>query len=193
MLVAVPALSDKQRSSDLLWHLIFIILLLFVGFRYQVRSDWREYLQLIEYIENMTMTELLNMSGIFYFLKLLCSVHFGWVVYGANIVPADNAYTHVQREKYGNVTGIIEAREAGIDGRMAGERDVGLFVFRRDTVMDFLKMDLPGRIAARTGEHCFLYLVEHLATRDKRVSAVQIATPLDLVSLNSHSNRADYA
>lgn len=105
----------------------------------------------------------------------------------------DHAYTRVQRDNYGNVIGIIETHEVGIDSRMAGERDVGLFVFRRDSVMDLLNINLAGRIGGRTGEHGFLYLVEHLASRGRRVAAVPIATPLDLVSLNSLSDLGDYA
>ena len=105
----------------------------------------------------------------------------------------DSAYTRVQRDSLGSVTGVLETREADVDGRMAGERDVGLFVFRRDAVLDLLEMDLPGRTGGRTGEHGFLYVIGHLASRGRRVAAVPVATQLDLVSLNSLSDLGDYA
>ena len=105
----------------------------------------------------------------------------------------DSAYTRVQRDSHGNVTGVLETREVGMDGHLAGERDVGLFIFQRDVVMDLLQMDLSGRTGGRTGEHGFLYLIGHLASRGKRVTAVPVATQLDLVSLNSLSDLGDYA
>jgi bifunctional UDP-N-acetylglucosamine pyrophosphorylase / glucosamine-1-phosphate N-acetyltransferase len=97
----------------------------------------------------------------------------------------DSAYTVVSRDSSGAVTALLETREAGITEPRAGERDIGLFVFRKDVVLPALREDLPGKWGRATGEHGFLYIVSHLAARGCRVEALQVATELDLVSLNS--------
>lgn len=97
----------------------------------------------------------------------------------------ESAYTLVSRDPAGRVTGLLETREAGIRDPQPGERDIGLFVFRKDAVFPLLREDLPGKWGRTTREHGFLYLVEHLAARGLRVEAIPVATELDLVSLNS--------
>jgi bifunctional N-acetylglucosamine-1-phosphate-uridyltransferase/glucosamine-1-phosphate-acetyltransferase GlmU-like protein len=101
----------------------------------------------------------------------------------------DDAYTIVERSGDGRVTALIETREAGLDPG-PGERDIGLFVFRRDPVFDLLAAELPGARGRATGEHGFLYLVRHLAERGFKVEALPIATERDLISLNRLSDLA---
>lgn len=97
----------------------------------------------------------------------------------------DSAYTRVVRGSDGEVTGLLESREAGIQEPRPGERDIGLFVFRKNLVLDALREEVPSRLGATTGEHGFLYLVGLLASRGHKLLALPIATELDLVSLNS--------
>ncbi|MDE2382918.1 MAG: NTP transferase domain-containing protein [Xanthomonadaceae bacterium] len=94
------------------------------------------------------------------------------------------AYTQVVRDSGGCVTGLVETRENGVIPG-PGERDIGLFVFHKDTVLSALREAVPGRVGRATGEHGFLYVVGLLAQRGLRVGAVPVATELDLVSLNS--------
>jgi bifunctional N-acetylglucosamine-1-phosphate-uridyltransferase/glucosamine-1-phosphate-acetyltransferase GlmU-like protein len=101
----------------------------------------------------------------------------------------DDAYTIVERAADGRVTALVETREAGLEPRR-GERDIGLFVFRRDVVFDLLAAELPGARGRATGEHGFLYLVRHLAERGCKVEALPIATERDLISLNRLSDLA---
>lgn len=96
----------------------------------------------------------------------------------------DSAYTIVSRDTAGEVTGVVETREQGIAQPSNGERDIGLFVFRREPIFVALREDLAGKFGRTTGEHGFLYLIEHLVSRGLRVEALPIATELDLVSLN---------
>ena len=96
----------------------------------------------------------------------------------------DSAYTIVSRDAAGCVTGVIETREQGLALPLAGERDIGLFVFRKGVLLDALREDLPGKLGKITGEHGFLYVIGHLAARGLRVEALPVATELDLVSLN---------
>jgi len=95
-----------------------------------------------------------------------------------------SAYTVVSRDAVGHVTGVVETREKGV-APQAGERDMGLFIFRKAVVMNVLREELSGKWGLATGEHGFLYVVGHLAARGLRVTALPIATELDLVSLNS--------
>ena len=97
----------------------------------------------------------------------------------------DSAYTVVSRDAAGQVTRVIETREEGVGQSQAGERDIGLFVFRKTVVLDMLRKELAGKWGKSTGEHGFLYIIGHLAARGHKVVAVPVATELDLVSLNS--------
>jgi bifunctional N-acetylglucosamine-1-phosphate-uridyltransferase/glucosamine-1-phosphate-acetyltransferase GlmU-like protein len=99
----------------------------------------------------------------------------------------DQAYTVVERAGDGRVTGLTETRETGLPPA-PGERDIGLFIFRKAPVFELLAQDLPGSKGGATGEHGFLYLVGHLAWAGYRVAAVPVATELDLISLNRLSD-----
>jgi bifunctional UDP-N-acetylglucosamine pyrophosphorylase/glucosamine-1-phosphate N-acetyltransferase len=96
-----------------------------------------------------------------------------------------SAYTIVSRDVKGAVMSIVETRELGVVHPQSGEREIGLFLFRKDPVFAALREDLPGKYGRTTSEHGFLYIVAHLVTRGLRVEALPIATELDLVSLNS--------
>jgi bifunctional UDP-N-acetylglucosamine pyrophosphorylase/glucosamine-1-phosphate N-acetyltransferase len=99
----------------------------------------------------------------------------------------DAAYTVVTRDAAGRVTALAETREAGVEPG-PGERDIGVFVFRRAPVFDLLRRQLPGARGTTTGEHGFLYIVRHLADHGHRIEALPIATERDLVSLNRLSD-----
>jgi bifunctional UDP-N-acetylglucosamine pyrophosphorylase/glucosamine-1-phosphate N-acetyltransferase len=96
----------------------------------------------------------------------------------------DSAYTVVTRDTAGRVTGVVETREQGIAQPAAGERDIGLFIFRKNAVLNALREELPGKWGKITHEHGFLYVIAHLAARGLLVEALPVATELDLVSLN---------
>jgi bifunctional N-acetylglucosamine-1-phosphate-uridyltransferase/glucosamine-1-phosphate-acetyltransferase GlmU-like protein len=96
----------------------------------------------------------------------------------------ESAYTIVSRDLDGRVRGVIESREAGIAKPGRGEREIGLFIFRRGPVWTKLQKDLHGKFGRHTGEHGFLYLIEHLAAAGFKVDALQVASELDLISLN---------
>ena len=99
----------------------------------------------------------------------------------------DAAYTVVTRDAAGKVTALAETREAGLTPS-PGERDIGVFVFRRAPVFDLLRRKLPGALGTTTGEHGFLYIVRYLVEHGHAVEALPIATQRDLVSLNRLSD-----
>jgi bifunctional UDP-N-acetylglucosamine pyrophosphorylase/glucosamine-1-phosphate N-acetyltransferase len=104
----------------------------------------------------------------------------------------ERAYTIVSRDQQGSVIGVSETRELGLLSPSRGERDIGLFIFRKQPVFDALNEDLPGKFGKTTGEHGFLYVIEHLVRRGCRVEALEIATETDLISLNSMADIHEY-
>ena len=105
----------------------------------------------------------------------------------------ESAYTVVERNADGDVMGVLETRESGIQAPRPGEREIGLFVFRTAPVFAALRQDVPERYGHTTGEHGFLYLVRLLVRNGFKVEALPCATELDLVSLNSISDLKGYA
>lgn len=97
----------------------------------------------------------------------------------------ESAYTIVSRDLAGGVEGVVETRELGIAEPQAGERDIGLFIFRKRPVLEALREEHAGKWGKATGEHGFLYIIGHLVKLGLRVEALPVATELDLVSLNS--------
>jgi hypothetical protein len=104
-----------------------------------------------------------------------------------------NPYTIVLRDDMGEVTGVLETREAGLTPPAKGERDIGAFIFRKDLVFDTLRQELPGKRGRGTGEHGFLYTIGHLARKGCRVAALPIAKDIETVSLNSLRDLVGYA
>lgn len=104
----------------------------------------------------------------------------------------EDAYTVVSRDQHGAVLGVFETRELGVLSKSNAERDIGLFIFRKQLVFDVLQEDVPSKFGKTTGEHGFLYVVEHLVKKNYRVDALPVATELDLVSLNSLKDLHDY-
>jgi|GEM_PF-919148 len=101
----------------------------------------------------------------------------------------DSAYTVVSRGEWSQVEALVETREAGLEPG-PGERDIGLFLFKTRPVIELLRERLPQGRGRGTGEHGFLYVVEQLAKRGHRISALPIATELDIISLNRISDLA---
>ena len=104
----------------------------------------------------------------------------------------DSAYTIVSRDTLGRVTGVVETREQGISTPQAGERDIGLFIFRKAVVLDALREEHAEKWGESTNEHGFLYIIGHLAARGLRVEALPVAKELELVSLNNLTDVGDY-
>jgi bifunctional UDP-N-acetylglucosamine pyrophosphorylase/glucosamine-1-phosphate N-acetyltransferase len=100
----------------------------------------------------------------------------------------DAAYTVVTRDAQGEVTRVTETRESGQSTPQAGEREIGLFVFRKEPVFALLRENLPDRYGRSTGEHGLLYVIGHLASRGGRVKGLPVATEMDLISLNALSD-----
>jgi bifunctional UDP-N-acetylglucosamine pyrophosphorylase / glucosamine-1-phosphate N-acetyltransferase len=102
-------------------------------------------------------------------------------------------YTIVLRNDMGEVTGVLETREAGLAPPADGERDIGLFIFRKEPVLNTLCEDLSGKWGRHTGEQGFLYVIGHLVSRGCKVEGLPIGKEIETVSLNSVRELAGYA
>ena len=99
----------------------------------------------------------------------------------------DHPYTIVKRDISGQVLSVVESRETSPHLKH-GERDIGLFVFRRQPVFSCLRSSRSTSISVTTGEHGFLYTIAHLVQSGYLVEALPLATEKDLKSLNYISN-----
>jgi len=98
------------------------------------------------------------------------------------------AYTLIKRDIKDNIIDIIETREFGLKPE-PGEREIGLFLFKKEIIMDLLSKDkLSNKFGKETGEHGFLYVIKHLAILGKRIEGLKIANDKELKSLNSISD-----
>lgn len=104
----------------------------------------------------------------------------------------EKAYTQVIRNPQGQVLELIESREQGASNLSAGERDMGLFIFKKEMVLSCLQQEHPKKFGKTTHEHGFLYLVELLVSQGHQVGAYPCATALDLVSFNQKDDIKDY-
>ncbi len=102
-------------------------------------------------------------------------------------MEVENPYTLVIRSKDNEILEVLESRDKNDFKHKRGERDVGLFVFKRK-VFDYLKKNLDGKYNKQTGEHGFLYIIKHLVKDGLRVKGLQIATFEDTISINNKSD-----
>jgi len=98
---------------------------------------------------------------------------------------SENAYTIVHRDEKGIVSEIIETREFGIKTLKAGERDIGVFLFKKKLIFDYLQKDLPNKFGKHTGEHGFLYVVKHLYDEGHIINTIETKNYREAISFNS--------
>ena len=82
---------------------------------------------------------------------------------------SDKAY-RVIRDEHNKVIDLIETREENLLVEK-GERDIGLFIFKKNEIFNLLKQDLPKKHSLKTKEHGFLYLINHCFKRGLKVEA----------------------
>ena len=99
---------------------------------------------------------------------------------------SDEPYTLVKRDLNNNIIGVFETKNnQEVYVPKEGERDLGLFLFKKDLILKLLKQDLPNRINIHDGEHGFLYIIEHLARCTNRIGSIQVLDKREAVSFNS--------
>ena len=96
----------------------------------------------------------------------------------------NSAYTLVKRDQNKKIIQIIETREMGLDPQK-GERDIGLFLFKKELVLNILEENHLDKFGNSTGEHGFLYIIKYLAKRGFKIQGLPVAKEKELKSLNS--------
>jgi hypothetical protein len=86
--IAVPAMVTHVKKPLVGWVLFYLVLLLFVGFRYQVGADWGGYLYLAERVEDSSVEEIIGFGDPLFYFLLWASMKLGFDVYGANLVTS---------------------------------------------------------------------------------------------------------
>lgn len=86
LLAAIPALTTSKGKPGLGWYYFLLFLLLFVGLRFQVGSDWKGYLQIADEMANLKFSELFEYPEFLYYFVVWSSVDLGLGIYGANVV-----------------------------------------------------------------------------------------------------------
>ena len=99
----------------------------------------------------------------------------------------DKAYTCIERDNSGNIIKVIETREEELEP-MPGERDIGLFLFKKEPIFKILKEEQNSKFGKLTGEHGFLYIIEHLIKNGFKVEGLSIANSKEIKSLNRLSD-----
>lgn len=96
----------------------------------------------------------------------------------------ESCYTIVQRDQ-GKIKAVIETRAAGIPPGKDGERDIGLFVFRKKPVFDLLNQFPEWTEVNGKKEQGFLYIIAKLAEAGYKVEGYPLAKEQDLLSFNT--------
>jgi len=88
----VTAMSSVSRRWDIRWRSMFVLLSLFIGFRFEVGCDWRQYGFMVENAATQTWLDIVRSSepaygllnwlasqwGDTYLVNLVCAVLFSW-------------------------------------------------------------------------------------------------------------------
>lgn len=99
---------------------------------------------------------------------------------------SEDQYTVVKRDKSNRVKSVLESKNnPEIASTKIKERDLGVFIFRKDTVLDLLEKDLPGKFNKLDDEHGFLYIIDHLYKFSKKIGTVEVSDPKEALSLNA--------
>lgn len=85
LLACIPALLGG-RPYRLAWVYYYCFLLLFVGLRHQVGSDWHGYLLIADQMKGLPFKALLDYPEFLYYLAVWISVDMGWGIYAANLL-----------------------------------------------------------------------------------------------------------
>lgn len=96
----------------------------------------------------------------------------------------DSCYTVVKREN-GKVTALLETRALGLPPGKGGERDIGLFIFRKKPLFTVLETQAESTLVNGKPEYGFLYAVEKLASAGYLVEAFPVALEQDVMSFNT--------
>ncbi|MDC2978924.1 NTP transferase domain-containing protein [Pelagibacteraceae bacterium] len=92
-------------------------------------------------------------------------------------------YTIVNRNSSGKIVSVIETKLFPKKKIKYGEREIGVFIFKKNLIINLLKKNLSKKYYKK--EHGFLYLIKHLVNLGYKVEALPIANNKEIISFNS--------
>lgn len=95
----------------------------------------------------------------------------------------DEPYTLVIRDAGDHVVSVEETKLTG-NSYPSGEREIGLFIFKRDSVIPELSKLAEDSDQSSSSEFGFLPVIGQLASKGLRIVALPIAKKIELISLN---------
>lgn len=87
-IVGIPALFYSARINKVIWGLVWLVFVVFIGLRHEVGGDWEGYLLITERIAHASLLDTGKNQEFLFSLLTWCSTHLGMGVYGANLVGA---------------------------------------------------------------------------------------------------------
>ena len=103
-------------------------------------------------------------------------------------ILSDSCYTYVERDLFGKVTSLMERREYGDVLPIVGERDIGIFLFRKDIIFNILENNDNELLGLSTGEIGFLPVISMAVKSGFSVEAYMIAEEIDALGFNSFAD-----
>lgn len=87
-LAGLPALFHSRRVNKIVWAVVWLLCVLFVGLRHEVGGDWDGYLLITQRIHDLSFGAALRDQEILFSLMTWLSAQAGFGVYGVNLAGA---------------------------------------------------------------------------------------------------------
>ena len=87
-LAGVPALFYTRHVNRMIWAIVWLLCVLFVGLRHDVGGDWGNYLTITQRIGEQSLVESFRQQEFLFSLLTWLSIQAGAGVYGVNVVGA---------------------------------------------------------------------------------------------------------
>lgn len=109
---------------------------------------------------------------------------------------SNDPYTIIKRDKNNNIIELVETRNIpnyqNEYFNLKQERDIGVFLFKKELILQYLDKSLDGKYSQVTNEHGFLYLIKHLANDGYKITNIKSKHDIETISFNSHEDLKGY-
>jgi hypothetical protein len=84
----VPASSPRPASSYFAWFLVWLVLTVLIGLRFQVGGDWQNYARFLGEVKGVEFFDVFKLVDPSYYALNWISLNMGWDIYGVNVIGA---------------------------------------------------------------------------------------------------------
>ena len=99
-------------------------------------------------------------------------------------------YILIVNMKNSKPTSISETKNM-VRKKKSGFREVGMFVFKKNIVFEYLNKNYKVKKDKSSKEHGFLYIIKILYMNNLKIGAYSIASKMDLLSFNKMDDLKD--